>query len=91
MTLRTYTVRRDLWNDGYEDKSAERRRGHRCQTPGAIFHIKITPMCIGVDVDLPKDNPINISEEEAIVLTDQVHDAMEAVLARFFVEKLKAE
>jgi hypothetical protein len=55
-----------------------------CRTPGAIFHIKITPACIGVEVDLPDNNHVDLSEDQAIELTNQLHDAMEEVLSQFF-------
>lgn len=54
----------------------------KCKTPGAIFHIEITPQRIGVVVDMPKE--VEMGEAEAEGLEDDLHDAMEEVLSRFF-------
>ena len=48
-----------------------------------MFHIYIGNKKVSVGVDLPMDLP-NLSEEEMQELEDQMHDALEAIFARFF-------
>jgi hypothetical protein len=55
-----------------------------CKTPGAWFNIRIKPRSVGCDVDLPIE--LDITEQRAIRLTDQIHDAFEDILKEFFDE-----
>lgn len=54
----------------------------RCQTPDAVFHIKIGDREVSVAVDLPF--PLGLTEEEAAILEANVHNAFELVLAPYF-------
>lgn len=56
-----------------------------CQTPGAIFHISIKPRSVRCMVSLPID--LNITEDRAIQLENQIHDAFEDILKEFFIQK----
>lgn len=60
-----------------------------CQTPGAIFHTKISAKVISCVVDLPKK--LNLSEKEAKILDSNIHNAMELVLAPYFFKKKKSK
>lgn len=53
-----------------------------CQTPGAQFHTRITPVRVDVGVDLPA--PLDLTEAEAAMLDANLHNAVELVLARYF-------
>lgn len=56
-----------------------------CQTPGAQFHVDINDQGIGVFVDnLP---PLHLSEEEAELLDDNLHNVTELVLQRYFASR----
>lgn len=55
-----------------------------CQTPGAQFHIRISQKKVECKIDLPLE--LNLTEEEAIVLDTNLHNALELVLARYFVK-----
>lgn len=54
-----------------------------CLTPDSWFHINITANKIEVSVDLPID--LNLSEANATELENNLHDAVESVLAKYFV------
>lgn len=56
----------------------------KCQTPGAIytFMIKDTQLAICVG----KIPAMNLTEDQAIKLEDELHDAVEAVLKQFWVK-----
>lgn len=54
-----------------------------CQTPGAQFHVHISEDKIEASVDLPMQ--LNLTEEEAKLLDANIHNALELVLARYFV------
>lgn len=56
-----------------------------CQTPEAQFHIEIKDKKVSVEVDLPMD--LELSEKDAKLLEDNIHNAMELVLARYFENK----
>jgi hypothetical protein len=58
----------------------------KCQTPGAIFHTKITTRQISLSVDLPEH--LELSEEQAEMLEANLHNAAELVLAPYFIEKI---
>lgn len=53
-----------------------------CQTPGANFETHITPRGITVTVLFGKR--IELSEDEAKTLDDNIHNALELVLARYY-------
>lgn len=57
-----------------------------CQTPGADFSIHISADTIGVLVDLPFEFT-NMSEDEAKILEANLHNAVELVLAPYFVNQ----
>jgi hypothetical protein len=58
--------------------------GDRCRTPDAIYRIRIHERTVGCDVSLPMD--LSLTEEQAKILEDRIHDAMENVLAGYFNE-----
>lgn len=53
-----------------------------CQTPDANFKTNISDNKISVEIELPMD--LNLNEKEAKLLEDNIHNAMELVLARYF-------
>jgi hypothetical protein len=55
-----------------------------CQTSGAQFHTCITSKTLSVSVDFGKT--LNLNEEESILLEANVHNALELVLARYYVQ-----
>jgi hypothetical protein len=57
-----------------------------CQTSGAQFHIKITDDSVTVSVDLPFEFT-NMSTREAMILEANLHNAVELVLAPYFVHQ----
>lgn len=61
-------------------------RENVCKTPGAVYHFDIKPSTIGVSIDLPR--PIELSEDEASKIEDDLHDAVEGVLAHLFEEEI---
>lgn len=56
--------------------------GMPCRTPGADFHIEVTPDHIGVRVDFPK--PIGLTDEQAEKLDGDLHNFVETLLARYW-------
>ncbi len=55
-----------------------------CGTPGAIYRTAIKPDKVSLEVELPQDNLLGMSEEEAVALEQEIHNAMEVILAKFF-------
>ncbi len=53
-----------------------------CQTPDAKFKIDISDTEVSVNVSLPMS--LDLSEAEAKLLEDNIHNAMELVLAKYF-------
>lgn len=53
-----------------------------CQTPGAVFHTNISSRNITLSIDLPKD--LKLDESEAVLLGNNLHNAAELVLAKYF-------
>ena len=53
-----------------------------CKTPGATFQIVVGPTFASVQIDHP--TPVDLTKQEAIGLEDEMHDAMEAIFARFY-------
>ena len=66
------------WRD-YIKKPDEERK---CLTPGSFYDMEIKDNVVGVRVRLPMN--IDISEEEAIQLENEMHDALEAILSKYF-------
>jgi hypothetical protein len=58
-----------------------------CQTPGAVFHTKISLKKIESSIDLPNELPL--TKEEAKVLEANIHNAMEMALAPYFTKTVK--
>lgn len=54
----------------------------KCLTPGAIYHFDINSG--GVTLVVVHHQPIDMNEEEAKKLEDELHDAVEAVLGRYY-------
>ncbi len=52
----------------------------KCLTPGAVFHTHTSPTGVSVKVDIP--GQLDLSLKEAEELENELHDAVEAVLAR---------
>lgn len=55
----------------------------KCQTPGAVYSFNITDYWVSAAVDLQFS--LDLTEEKAARLEDELHDALEAVLKQFFV------
>jgi hypothetical protein len=55
-----------------------------CLTDGAMFHTAVDATGIEVRFDMPEGKPLDIGKSEAKVLTDDLHDAIESVMAKFF-------
>ncbi len=56
-----------------------------CQTPDARFHISIKDKIVSCKVNLPES--LELTETEAKLLETNIHNAMELVLAKYFVEE----
>lgn len=56
-----------------------------CQTPGAVYSTSITPQALAVEVQLPV--PLDLTEAEAELLENLVHNAMELVLRPYFYRR----
>lgn len=54
----------------------------KCQTPDAIYHFNITDSGVNCSVDIPFK--LNLTEQQAVKLENELHDALEAVLKQFF-------
>jgi len=54
-----------------------------CQTSGAQFHSYINEESVSVKVDFGKKLPLN--EKEAELLETNLHNAIELVLARYYI------
>jgi hypothetical protein len=50
-----------------------------CKTPDAIYHVGISPRTVSIVVDFPSE--MDLTEREAIILENELHDALEMVLA----------
>jgi hypothetical protein len=57
----------------------------KCQTPNAIFKIKVKNKSVKCEVDLPF--ALNLSKNEAIQLEANIHNAFEMVLSKYFINK----
>lgn len=55
-----------------------------CQTPDAQFNIEISTDKVSVEVELPME--LDLTEEEAKLLESNIHNAMELVLAPYFLK-----
>lgn len=53
-----------------------------CQTPGTQFHIEIKEDTISISIDLPMK--LDLTEEDAKLLENNIHNAMELVISRYF-------
>jgi hypothetical protein len=56
-----------------------------CQTPDAYYDIHITEKFINVTVGFGRS--LTLNEEEATLLDANVHNALELVLARYYVKE----
>jgi hypothetical protein len=56
-----------------------------CQTPGTKFTTEISDDKISVIIELPMS--LDISKKEAKLLEDNIHNAMELVLAKYFTKE----
>jgi hypothetical protein len=59
----------------------------KCQTPDAQFNIEINDKSVSVKVELPME--LDLSESEAKLLESNIHNAMELVLAPYFIKGKK--
>jgi hypothetical protein len=57
-------------------------RRTECQTPDAQYHTRIGATTVEVRVELPR--ALDLDEEGAKLLEDNLHNALELVLARYF-------
>ena len=60
----------------------------KCQTPDSQFHFEIKDRSVSVSVDLPMS--LDLTEAEATLLEANLHNAVELVLAPYFVKKSKS-
>jgi len=60
-------------------------RKTKCLTPGAIFHTTVSNCSVGVRVALPHN--LTLNKAKARELEDHMHNAMELVLAPYFVKR----
>lgn len=58
-----------------------------CQTPETWFDTEVGDESLTIKVRLPFS--LNLSEQEAILLEANIHNALELVLARYFPRKNK--
>lgn len=70
-----------------DDNNVEKE--HECKTPGAIYHITVSEEEISIKVDIPFE--LDLEEEGAEELEQEMHDAMEEILAKFFKEENEAK
>ena len=56
-----------------------------CQTPGTQFTTRISPRLIEIRADLPE--ALDLTEEAAVLLEGNLHNAVELVLARYFPQR----
>jgi hypothetical protein len=54
-----------------------------CQTPGATYRTRIEDSKITIQVDLGR-RTLHLREESAALIEDNLHNAIELVLARFY-------
>lgn len=54
-----------------------------CQTPNAVYSIRIGPQDVQVSVSLPR--PLDLNEERAALLEANLHNAVELCLAPHFL------
>ncbi|NND65558.1 MAG: hypothetical protein HKM24_06305 [Gammaproteobacteria bacterium] len=54
-----------------------------CKTDGAKFHIGMTAGEVGCRVSWPKI--AGLTEAQALQLEDDIHDAFEAILEKYFI------
>ena len=54
-----------------------------CQTPGVVFHTVVSPLAVSVTAELPA--ALDLGEAEATLLEANLHNAVELVLARYFM------
>lgn len=57
----------------------------KCQTSGAVFNTEISSDSINVEVKLPFD--LELSKDEAKLLEINLHNALELVLSKYFIDK----
>jgi hypothetical protein len=75
-------IKRANWIDYIKEPGEERK----CLTPDAQFHTHIGGDEVSVSVDLPMELP-ELSEDELQEMDDAMHDAMEAILAKYFEDE----
>lgn len=54
----------------------------QCQTPGSVYNTRIKGSSVSVAVDLPFS--LDLTEDQAKRLENELHDALEEVLKQFF-------
>lgn len=54
----------------------------QCQTPEMIYNIKISDKAIDINLRLP--DKLDLSDGDAKLLENNLHNALELVLARYF-------
>lgn len=59
----------------------------KCLTPGAVYHTEIGYNFVSVKVDIPGE--LHISEEDSEAMEQEIHDAIEAILARRWEKVVK--
>ncbi len=57
----------------------------KCQTEGAIYKTDISDDNISISISLPFQ--LDISGDEALVLEANIHNMLEIVLSKYFIDK----
>ncbi len=55
-----------------------------CMTPGVKYHTDISKNNIKIVLDLPED--LKLNNEEAKLLEKNIHNALEIVLAKYYIK-----
>ena len=56
----------------------------KCLTPGAKYHLWLREESLEIFVDFPKSIAMSFTEDETKVLEEECHNAVEAILARYW-------
>lgn len=60
----------------------------KCQTPGAVYNTAIHDTCgTTISIDVITAKHFDLSEEEAELLEANIHNALELVLAPYYIQR----
>jgi gamma-glutamylcyclotransferase (GGCT)/AIG2-like uncharacterized protein YtfP len=80
-------INKFIKNADWRDYIREPREKRECLTPDAQFHTHIGDNEASVSVDLPMKLP-ELSDDELQEIDDAMHDAMEAIFAKYFEDEV---